>query len=113
MTSDYPLFEHWYQTLNWILSTIENFPKKARFSVASKISDEALKTIDLIIEAIYTKHRVMLLNAINLSLEKQRIFFRLSKDRQYISIKQYEFISKALNEAGKMVGGWKKSCETY
>jgi len=32
----------------------------------------------------------------------------LSKDLQCISIKEYEFTSKNINEIGQMVGGWEK-----
>lgn len=109
MPKEYPIFEHWYQTLNWILSTLEHFPKNARFSVASRIADMALDSLESIIEAIYTKNRGTLLDNLNLQLEKQRVLFRLAFERRYISASQYEFIAKALDETGKMAGGWKKA----
>ncbi|CAN2041858.1 S23 ribosomal protein [Candidatus Magnetomoraceae bacterium gMMP-15] len=108
MKENYPLFVHWYQTLDWILSTVERFPRNARFSIASRLADFSLDTMELIIEAIYTKNRVPLLNKINLYLEKQRVLFRVVHDRKYISTKQHEYIAKALNKAGRMVGGWRK-----
>jgi ribosomal protein L4 len=97
MRDDYPLFVHWYQTLDWILSTVENFPKNARFSLASRLADIALNTIELIIEAIYTKDRRHILDRINLYMEKQRVLFRIAHDRKYISMRQYEYISKAID----------------
>lgn len=108
MKENYPLFAHWYKTLDWILTTVENFPKKARFSLASRIADIALDTIELIVEAIYAKDRVHILDKINLYMEKQRILFRIAYDRRYISLRQHEFISTSVDEAGKMVGGWRK-----
>lgn len=108
MTENFPLFVHWYQTLNWILATVENFPKNARFSVASRLADAALNTMELIVEAIYTKHRLRLLQQINLLIEQQRVLFRIASDRRYISLKQHEHIAGLLNEAGCMVGGWRK-----
>lgn len=108
MKEDYPLFVHWYRTLNWILFTVENFPRKARFSLASRLADGALDTIELIIEAIYTKERRSILAKINLHLEKQRVLFRIAHDRRYISVRQYEYIAEAIEEAGRMVGGWKR-----
>lgn len=106
---DYPLFVHWYQTLDWILSTVERFPKHARFSIASRLADAALDTMTLIVEAIYTKNRIRLLNRINLLLEQQRVLFRVACDRRYLSIRQHAHIAAALDEAGRMVGGWRKS----
>lgn len=108
MNKTYPLFEHWYKTLDWILSSVEKFPKNARFSLASRIADLALEAMELIIEAIYSKNRSSIFDTLNLNFEKLRVLFRISHDRKYISVKQYEYISKAINEAGKMTGGWRK-----
>jgi len=109
MREDYPLFVHWYKTLDWILSAVEKFPKNARFSLASRIADAALDRLELIIEAIYTKNRGHILNRINLYMEKQRVLFRIARDRKYISNRQYEHVITAIDEAGRMVGGWRKA----
>ncbi|KXB09155.1 hypothetical protein AKJ60_00850 [candidate division MSBL1 archaeon SCGC-AAA385M11] len=109
MREDYPIFVHWYNTLDWILSRVENFPKNARFSIASRIADLALETMESIIEAIYARQRLHILDRINLYIEKQRVLFRLAHSRQYISTSQYEYIANALDEAGKMTGGWRKA----
>ncbi len=108
MNENYPIFVHWYKTVDWILSSVERFPKNARFSLASKISNFALDTMELIVQAIYTRHRLRLLQQINLLLEQQRVLFRIAHDRRYISPRQHEHIANALNEAGCMIGGWRK-----
>lgn len=108
MREDYPLFVHWYRTLDWILSAVEKFPRNARFSLASRIADAALDVMELIIEAIYTKNRLHILDRINLYMEKQRVLFRIACDRKYMSNRQYEHIAKAIDEAGRMVGGWRR-----
>jgi hypothetical protein len=108
MKENYPIYEQWYKTLIWILDRVEKFPKNARFSIASRLADEALNLMEYIIESIYTKNRVPILDKINLCLEKQRVFFRISFDKRFISAKQYEFISREINLTGQMVGGWRK-----
>jgi len=108
MKENYPIFVQWYKTLDWILNILEHYPRKVRFTLTTRISNEALNTLELIIEAIYSKDRVPIIDKINMSIEKQRIFFRLSFDRQYISLKQHKFISNELNTTGKMAGGWRK-----
>jgi hypothetical protein len=60
------------------------------------------------VEAIYVKHRVRLLDRVNLLLEQQRVLFRIACDRRYMSKRQHEYIANALDEAGRMVGGWRK-----
>ncbi len=108
MRENYPLFVHWYQTLDWILAVVEGFPKNARFSLASRLANIGLDTMELTVEAIYTRDRLHILNRINLCLEKLRVLFRISFDRKYISPGQYEHIARAIDEAGRMVGGWRK-----
>lgn len=113
MKEDYPLFAHWYKTLTWILTAVERFPRNARFSLASRIADAALDTLEAVIEAIYTRDRAAILDRANLGIEKQRVLFRISHDRKLISTPQYEHVSEALDEAGRMAGGWRrKSRET-
>ena len=36
---------------------------------------------------------------------------QISADKQYISLGQYRYITGEINEAGKMVGGWIRSCK--
>jgi hypothetical protein len=87
---------------------VENFPRNARFSLASSIADHGLATLELIVEAIYTKNRGHILDKVNLYLEKQRVLFRIAHDRRYISGRQHEYVAKSLDEAGRMTGGWRK-----
>ena len=108
MKEDYPIFVHWYKTLDWILDTVERFPRNARFTLASRLADGALAVMELVVEAIYTKERKHILDRVNLGLEKQRVLFRIAHDRRYLSTRQYEYIAGALDQAGRMVGGWRK-----
>jgi hypothetical protein len=108
---NYPLFMHWYKTMDYILDRTEKMPKHTRYSLNNRIASLSIDVIELITETIYSKSKAAYLRKINLHLEKLRILFRLCKDRHYISLKQYEYISGQLNEAGKMCGGWLKKCE--
>lgn len=108
MKESYSIFTQWYQTLDWILATSERVPKHARFSIASRMANLGLDTMELIVQAIYTKDRLDILDEINLLLEKQRIIFRLACDRRYLSVKQHEYIAQALDVTGRMIGGWRR-----
>ncbi len=108
-TNNYPVFEHWYRTCDWILQTSERMPKHTRFTINNRIVNLALENLDLLIFAIYSKNKIEYFKKINLNLERLRIFFRLVKDRRYISIKQYEYIMIEINKNGKMIGGWQKN----
>ena len=106
----YPLFEHWYKTTDWILDKCDKMPKHTRFTVSGKIAGLSVDTIELLIEAVYSKEKVVALQRVNLNLEKLRLFFRLCHDRRYISPSQYAFINQEIDAAGRMCGGWIKSC---
>ena len=106
---DYPLFDHWYRTVNWLLERCERMPKHTRFTVSGRMVNLATETTELLIEAVYSKERTHLLRRINLNLEKLRFFNRLCKDRQYLSLAQYEFFAREINKTGTMCGGWAKS----
>jgi hypothetical protein len=107
--TEFPIFDHWYKTCDWILQACERMPKHTRFTISGRIVNLSLDLTALFTEAIYSKARVPLLQKANLLLEQLRILFRLSKDRRYISLAQYEFISGAIQQCGKMTGGWLKT----
>ena len=103
---NYPIFSHWYKTLDWILNLAERLPKSVRFSLAKRLMELSLEIVELIIEVIYSKDRKYKLQKVNLNLEKLRILLRVCHDRRYISAKQYAYISEQINTTGKMCGGW-------
>lgn len=107
----YPLFEHWYKTTDWILDRCDKMPKQTRFTVSGRVANLAIETVELLTEAVYSKEKIALLQRVNLNLEKLRLFFRLCHGRGYISPSQYEFVQTEINTAGKMCGGWIKSCK--
>lgn len=107
----YPLFEHWYKTTDWILDRCDKMPKHTRFTISGRIANMAIETMEVLAEAVYSKDKIPLLRRVNLNLEKLRLFFRLCHDRRYISPSQYEFVQTEINTAGKMCGGWIKSCK--
>jgi len=52
-----------------------------------------------------------ILRRIDLGMEKLRVLLRMCHDMEYLDHKGYEFASRKINEAGKMVGGWRKQQE--
>ena len=107
--NDYPLFNQWYKNLDWLMSMAERLPKHMRFSLAQRIMNHSLDILELIVEAIYTKERKLLLKQINIKLEVLRICMRICYQRKLISSSQYLYISEEIDTAGRMLGGWIKS----
>lgn len=108
MIPEPPLFILWYDFLRWLLEKTEKFPRKVRFSLSNRIDNLALDIIEGIIEARYSREKQDVLRRIDLDMEKLRVLLRVCHDLKHLDHKGYEFASKKINEAGRMVGGWRK-----
>ena len=106
-----PIFVKWLEFLKWFFPTLEKFPKKARFTITSRIENIALDIVELLIEAKYSREKKPILRKINLYLEKIRILLRISHETKLISTKSYNFASRGINEVGMMLGGWLRQQE--
>ncbi len=110
-----PLFTRWEMAMNWLLDTVEKFPKNSRFTVGQRIINVSLDIMELLIEARYAqkgkKEKIEYLHKINIALDKLRIFMRIAENRKYLSQKQIAFIFQELFEIGSLLGGWIKQQE--
>jgi hypothetical protein len=100
-----------YDLILWLLNQIPKFPRSHRFVLGDRMENVALEMLELLIEAAYTRDKVALLKRTNLQLEKLRYLILISKDLKFLSIRQYEFVSKQIDEIGRMVGGWLRQQE--
>ncbi len=110
MKEDYPLYLKWRAIVGYLLVLCGKYPKNVRFNLCDRITNTALDVMECIVEAIYAQSKSDILRRANLYMEKLRVLLQISYDNRYISIRQYEYISREINEAGKMVGGWLKQC---
>jgi len=112
VTPEPQLFVFWYDFSKWLLEKTEKFPRKVRFSFSNRIDNLSLDIIEGIIEARYSRKKKDILRRIDLDMEKLRILLRMCHDLGYLDHNGYEFAAKKINEAGKMVGGWRKQQES-
>jgi four helix bundle protein len=110
MTEDYPLYIKWRYIVAYMLDICGKYPKSVRFNLADRLTNISLDVMETIVEAIYAKQKTDILHSANLYIEKLRALLQISVEKKYISISQYEHISREINEAGKMIGGWIKKC---
>lgn len=101
--------EKTYQFLLWLIPAVEKFPRTQKFLLGERMQTLALDVQESLIEATYSKSPAAHLLACNLRLEKLRFLFRLAMDLRYLDLKRYEFAAKAIDEIGRLVGGWKKA----
>ena len=103
-----PVLEKAYQFVLWVVPTVEKFPRAQKFLIGDRIQTAAMDVMEYLIEAAYSREKLAILNRANLQLEKLRYLFRLAFDLRLLDMRRYEFASRALDEIGRMLGGWLK-----
>jgi hypothetical protein len=109
MSAEIPAVTKLYDIILWLIPQIEKFNRDYKFTLGDRIISNLLNSLEIIIEAVYTKEKYQLLKRLNLQIEKLRYLIRLSKDLRALNLKKYAYISNEINELGKMVGGWIKA----
>ncbi|MBN2097195.1 MAG: diversity-generating retroelement protein Avd [Candidatus Omnitrophica bacterium] len=108
MLKDLLIFAKIYELLKWLHQELARFPKSEKPVLGKRIYESTINILDSIIVANEEKDKISFLKQASVELEKLRIFLRLAKDFRLISIGKYGFVSKEVNEIGKMLGGWIK-----
>ncbi len=97
-----------YDYLLWVIPKLGKFPRNQKFLIADRIENSLLDTLELLIEAAYSREKLPFLHKANLNLEKIRYLIRLSKDLELMSLKSYEYSARSINDVGISIGGWIK-----
>jgi hypothetical protein len=105
------LLVKWYDYTKWLLERVEQFPKSQRFVLGTRLADLVVEILEDVVEAAYAgrPRKVELLAKVNRRIEVARWLVRLARDRHLLSNAQLGFSSGALEECGRMVGGWLRS----
>ena len=98
-----------YDFILWSCNHTGKFPRNHRFVLGERIERNLFDLLETLIQAKYTKQRQPLLEKANLTLEILRFQMRLAKDLQCLKVECCGFAAKAIDEIGKLVGGWLKS----
>ena len=100
---------HTYDLILWSCNHTTKFPRNHRFVLGERIERNLYDLLETLIGAKYSRARTELLQRANLLLEILRFQMRLAKDLQCLKIDSYGFATKAIDDIGKLVGGWLKS----
>lgn len=95
-----------YDLILWSCQHTGRFPRNHRFVLGERIERQLYGLLETLIEAKYQRERGALLEGANLQLEVLRFQMRLAKDLQCLKPNSYEFASKAIDEIGRLIGGW-------
>jgi hypothetical protein len=103
------IFQKLYDLFVYTHKTVARFPKSQRFLLSNQLLQTNIEMIRLTIVANSKPDRQEEQKQISLQLDLFRIYVRLAKDVNFLSIKKYERLSKLINEIGKLLNGWTKS----
>jgi hypothetical protein len=98
-----------YDLILWSCHHTSKFPRNHRFVLGERLERNLYDLLELLIRAKYTRNRQESLHQANLLLEILRFQMRLAKDLQCLKVQSYGFAAKAIDEIGKLVGGWLRS----
>jgi hypothetical protein len=98
-----------YDLILWSCHHTRRFPRNHRFVLGERIERNLYDLLETLIRARYTRQRQPPLAQANLTLEILRFQLRLAKDLRCLKTASYAFGTKAIDEIGRLVGGWLKS----
>ena len=97
-----------YDLLKWLMPAVSRFPKDKRYTLGQRIENKLLDILELLLDANYSQDKLEILKKANLELEYFRYLIRLSYDLEFLDLRRYEFTAQAVNEIGRLIGGWIK-----
>lgn len=100
-----------YDFTLWLLPKVEKFNRSYRFSVGERLVSHGLDLLLILVEAAYTSNKALLLQQANHRVNAVRYLLRLAKDLKLLAPNSYEFAAGALDEIGRMIGGWQKAAK--
>lgn len=92
----------------WLVPKSERFPKVYRSTVTQRLMNAVLDFQEALLEAqvYHDKIRLRHLRQADVHLNKVRLYLRLVHQWSWLSLGQYEHVSRMVAEVGRLLGGW-------
>lgn len=103
------VFQKLYDLFLYTHKTVGKFPKNQRFLLSSYLLQTNMEMIKLTIIANSKRDRANEQDQISLNLDIFRICVRITRDVNFLSIKQYGHFMERIGEIGKLLTSWKKA----
>jgi hypothetical protein len=101
-----PAVQKAYDLNRWLLPHVDGFPRKFKFTLGDRLQAAALDLCLTLVEAAHAHAKERPLYRANRLLDQVRLLSRLSHDLGLLSTRRYEHLGGAVEELGRMVGGW-------
>lgn len=107
--SELPVYKATYDLLLGIFKFTKEFGKEYKYTVGESIKKETIELLTLIYRANTRTDKQAVLQEARERIEVIRLFIRLMKDMQQVSLKQFVHINEHIENVSKQLAGWQKS----
>ncbi|MCK6581209.1 MAG: diversity-generating retroelement protein Avd [Anaerolineae bacterium] len=110
MSDDMVIFTRTFDLLSWLLPHLTKFPKAQRYLVVQRLGDAALDFQEALSHANAQRgeQRLLQLRTADGHLTSLRLYLRLAFQWAWLDSAQFEYVSKMVEEIGRLLGGWIK-----
>ncbi len=103
------IFQKLYDLYLYTHRMVAGFPKSQRFLLSNYLLQTNIEMIKLAIIANSKPDRAQEQKQISVNLDLFRIYVRIAKDTNFLSIKKYAIVAEKINEIGKLLTAWTRS----
>jgi hypothetical protein len=113
VSKEAPIYVATHDMLDWLVPHLEGWPRPQRFLLARQALESAIRFYRLLLRArkVQGPARAGVLLDADTELETLKALLRLGQERRYMSLAQYQHISRLLVDIGRQLGGWRESTE--
>ncbi len=98
-----------YEWTLWVIPKVEKFPRSQRYAIGEHLVRASLDLLLHLVDATYQVRNSTSLLAAGREVNRIRYLLRLAKDLRLLTLDSHEFSARALDEIGRMTGGWRRS----
>lgn len=100
------VFDYW----KVLVPVLSKFPKQYKFNLGERMQNFASDLMEILVEAYYSPkdRKKELLAKANIKIETLRRYIRLAYEMGLYSSSTFGRLAGALDEVGRMTGGWLK-----
>jgi len=107
------IYQKMLELLQYLYIALRQFPKSEKFCLAADIKTQAYKILELIIAANKKYFKKTTVQDLDVAHEILRRQIEIARDLQFLPFRKYEILINKIDEVGRLIGGWKKSINSY
>lgn len=104
-----PIYRETYNLLSLAVDVTRNIPRDFKRLIGEKVREECVEIMVLIFRANVATDKAPHIHQLRERLQVVELMLRMSRDKRFISTKQYAAAAELTQSIGKQATGWLKS----